>query len=52
NEAFAVGARKSDTTLVENINKAFADLSKEGQFQEISQKWFGEAVATAAVKKS
>ncbi|HFI0101176.1 TPA: amino acid ABC transporter substrate-binding protein [Streptococcus suis] len=50
NEAFAVGARKSDTTLVENINKAFAELYKEGKFQEISQKWFGEDVATDAVK--
>lgn len=51
NEAFAVGARKSDTTLVENINKAFAELYKEGKFQEISQKWFGEDVATDTVKK-
>lgn len=50
NEAFAVGARKSDATLVENINKAFAELYKEGKFQEISQKWFGEDVATDAVK--
>ncbi|BBA92404.1 glutamine ABC transporter substrate-binding protein [Streptococcus ruminantium] len=51
NEAFAVGARKSDTTLVDNINKAFAELYKEGKFQEISQKWFGEDVATATIKK-
>lgn len=50
NEAFAVGARQSDTTLVENINKAFTELYKEGQFQEISQKWFGDDVATDAVK--
>ncbi len=52
NEAFAVGARKSDTTLVENINKAFAELYKEGKFQEISQKWFGEDVATDTVKNN
>lgn len=50
NEAFAVGARQSDTTLVENINKAFTELYKEGKFQEISQKWFGDDVATDAVK--
>ncbi|HEM3624747.1 TPA: amino acid ABC transporter substrate-binding protein [Streptococcus suis] len=50
NESFAVGARQSDTTLVENINKAFTELYKEGKFQEISQKWFGDDVATDAVK--
>jgi polar amino acid transport system substrate-binding protein len=50
NEAFAVGARQSDTTLVENINKAFTELYKGGKFQEISQKWFGDDVATDAVK--
>ncbi|GGE32969.1 amino acid ABC transporter substrate-binding protein [Streptococcus himalayensis] len=50
-ENFAVGARQSDKTLVENINKAFKDLYKEGTFQEISKKWFGDDVATADVKK-
>lgn len=50
NEAFAVGARQSDKTLVENINKAFTELYQEGKFQEISQKWFGDDVATDAVK--
>ena len=50
NESFAVGARQSDTTLVENINKAFTELYQEGKFQEISQKWFGDDVATDAVK--
>lgn len=50
NESFAVGARQSDTTLVENINKAFTELYKEAKFQEISQKWFGDDVATDAVK--
>ncbi|HFR4576531.1 TPA: amino acid ABC transporter substrate-binding protein [Streptococcus suis] len=50
NEAFGVGVRKSDKTLVDNINKAFTELYKEGKFQEISEKWFGEDVATDAVK--
>lgn len=50
NEAFAVGARQSDTTLAEKINKAFTELYQEGSFQEISQKWFGEDVATDSVK--
>lgn len=47
---FAVGARKSDKTVVENINKAFKKLYEEGKFQEISTKWFGEDLATEDVK--
>ncbi|MGT2895836.1 transporter substrate-binding domain-containing protein [Streptococcus entericus] len=47
---FAVGARKSDKTLVENINKAFKKLYEDGKFQEISKKWFGEDLATEDVK--
>ena len=49
-EAFAVGARKADVTLVNKINDAFYELYKEGRFQEISKKWFGEDVATKEVK--
>lgn len=49
-EAFAVGARKADTTLVEKINAAFKELYAEGDFQRISDKWFGEDVATEAIK--
>ena len=49
-ESFAVGARKSDTTLVEKINEAFTTLYEDGTFQEISEKWFGEDVATDEVK--
>ncbi|MBF0786326.1 MULTISPECIES: amino acid ABC transporter substrate-binding protein [unclassified Streptococcus] len=49
-EAFAVGARKADTTLVEKINTAFKELYADGSFQKISNKWFGEDVATDAVK--
>ncbi|WP_152161793.1 transporter substrate-binding domain-containing protein, partial [Streptococcus pneumoniae] len=50
-EAFAVGSRKEDTTLVKKINEAFSSLYKDGKFQEISQKWFGEDVATKEVKE-
>lgn len=50
-EDFAVGAHKSDKKLVKNINTAFKKLYKEGKFQEISNKWFGEDVATDAIKK-
>lgn len=49
-ESFAVGARKADTTLVNNINTAFTELYNSGKFQGISQKWFGEDVATDEVK--
>ena len=49
-DSFAVGARKADTTLVEKVNEAFKELYKEGKFQEISNKWFGEDVATEYIK--
>ena len=42
--------RKADKTLVKKINQAFQKLYKDGKFQEISNKWFGEDVATDAVK--
>lgn len=50
-ESFGVGARKADKTLVEKINQAFAELYAQGKFQEISNKWFGEDVATKEVKE-
>ncbi|KAF1295622.1 amino acid ABC transporter substrate-binding protein [Enterococcus sp. JM4C] len=43
-EAFAVGARKSDKTLVDKINEEFKKLQENGKFAEISDKWFGEDV--------
>lgn len=43
-ENFAVGARKSDKTLVDKIDKAFKSLHADGEFQKISQKWFSEDV--------
>lgn len=49
-ESFAVGARKADTTLVKKVNEALKELYKEGKFQEISNKWFGEDVATNYIK--
>lgn len=49
-EAFAVGARKSDETLVKNINKALKELYQQGEFQKISDKWFGEDVAASDIK--
>ena len=49
-ESFAVGVRPADKTLLANLNKAFKELYQEGKFQEISQKWFGEDIATSQVK--
>lgn len=49
-EAFAVGARKADITLVNKINEAFHELYREGMFQKIANKWFVEDVATEEVK--
>lgn len=50
-ESFAVGARKTDKQLVENINQAFKKVYQTGQFQKIANKWFGEDIATDEVKK-
>lgn len=49
-EDFAVGARKADETLVKNINATLKQLYEKGTFQEISDKWFGEDVATDLLK--
>ena len=49
-ESFAVGVRPADKKLLEALNQAFKELYQEGIFQQISQKWFGEEVATPEVK--
>ncbi|MDQ0222923.1 amino acid ABC transporter substrate-binding protein [Streptococcus moroccensis] len=49
-EAFAVGARKADKTLVDKINQALKELYTDGTFGEISDKWFGEDVAADDIK--
>ena len=50
-ESFAVGVRPADKRLLTALNQAFIELYQEGKFQEISQKWFGEDVATKEVKE-
>ena len=50
-ESFAVGVRAADKRLLQTLNQAFISLHQEGKFQEISQKWFGEDVATKEVKE-
>ena len=49
-ESFAVGVRQADKRLLQVLNQAFVQLYQEGKFQEISQKWFGENIATTEVK--
>ena len=49
-ESFAVGVRPADRKLLEALNQAFKELYQEGIFQQISEKWFGEDVATPEVK--
>ena len=49
-ESFAVGVRPADKRLLQALNQAFIELYQEGKFQQISQKWFGEDVATKEVK--
>lgn len=49
-ESFAVGVRPADRKLLEALNQAFKELYQEGIFQQISQKWFGEDVATPEIK--
>ena len=36
-------AVKKDSKLAEDINKAMAELKKNGEFAKIHQKWFGTA---------
>ncbi|MEE3743603.1 amino acid ABC transporter substrate-binding protein [Streptococcus dysgalactiae] len=50
NEQFAVGLRKEDKTLQKKINEALKKMYQDGEFQAISQKWFGEDVATTQIK--
>lgn len=42
-EPLAVGFRKSDTELAEEINTTLQEMRDDGTFQEIYTKWFGSA---------
>lgn len=43
-EDFSVGVRKDDQKLAKQINAGFKKLQENGQFKEISEKWFGQDV--------
>ncbi|MDR0299610.1 MAG: amino acid ABC transporter substrate-binding protein [Streptococcaceae bacterium] len=44
NQDFAVGARKNDTKLIAKINETLSAMHQSGEFQKISEKWFGRDV--------
>ena len=41
-EDYGIGARKTDTLLVEKINAALVELKKDGTFDKIYQQWFSK----------
>lgn len=50
-ESFAIGVRPQDKTLRDKLDTALRQLYQEGTLQEISQKWFGDDVATTQLKE-
>jgi len=43
-ELYGVGFRKNDASFREAIDKALDEMKKDGSADEISKKWFGEAI--------
>ena len=41
-EEYGVGVRKSDTELLEKLNKALDEMKKDGTYDKIYTKWFSE----------
>lgn len=41
-EEFAVGLRKDDTELLENLNRALNEIKEDGKYQEIYDRWFSD----------
>lgn len=46
-EPMAIGLRKSDTNLVDDINATLAELKTDGTYDDIYRKWFGSSGASA-----
>ncbi|MFV0558780.1 MAG: amino acid ABC transporter substrate-binding protein [Enterococcus sp.] len=44
-EDYAVGGRKDDEDLINEVNEGIDTLKENGEFKEISEKWFGEDVS-------
>lgn len=47
-EDFAIGFRNGDQALCDAVNQALDEMRADGTFAEISNKWFGRDVSTAA----
>ncbi|GAB6157182.1 amino acid ABC transporter substrate-binding protein [Desulfotomaculum varum] len=47
-EPMAIGIRKADVELKEAIDKAIADMQKDGTLTKISMKWFQKDITTKA----
>jgi polar amino acid transport system substrate-binding protein len=45
-EEYGVGYRKDDVSFGEELNKAINEMKNDGTADEISKKWFGEAIVT------
>lgn len=41
-EQYGIAVKKDNTKLLEDINKALAELKKDGEYDKIYQTWFGE----------
>ncbi|MBQ8690689.1 MAG: transporter substrate-binding domain-containing protein, partial [Phascolarctobacterium sp.] len=41
-EEYGIAVNKKNTQLVQDINKAMAELKKNGEFDKIYKTWFGE----------
>lgn len=41
-EQYGIAVKKDNTKLLEDINKALADLKKDGEYDKIYKTWFGE----------
>jgi glutamine transport system substrate-binding protein len=42
-EAYGIAVKKSNTELQTKINKALDELKKNGEYDKIYEKWFGQA---------
>ena len=41
-EEYGIGVRKSDTELLEQLNKALEEARNDGSYDALYQKWFAE----------
>ena len=41
-EQYGIAVNKNNTQLAQDINKALAELKKNGEFDKIYKTWFGE----------